>query len=137
MVQNMRLTSYHARTLLDIYEIPPGQNVSLEDSVLDLSECSCLLKERECRCPANIHALDKRTFHWDRVDPREDPIAHLIYDCKEEVVTFLGGFTISYITKKRFWLSVIVGLLIVLGVYILKRLMNKPIPVRVKESRRA
>ncbi|RLF02292.1 MAG: hypothetical protein DRJ59_04035 [Thermoprotei archaeon] len=131
------VTSYHARTLLDIYGIPPGQNAFLEDSVLDLSECSCLFKERECRCPANIHALDKRTFHRDRVDPREDPIGHLIHDCKEEVVAFAGGFSISYIVKKRFWFSVIVGLLIVLGVYILKRLMNKPIPVRVKESRRA
>ena len=129
----MKLTSYHARTLLDMYGISPGQNVSLEDSVLDLSECSCLFKERECRCPANIHALDKRTFHRDRVDPREDPIGHLLFDCTEEVLAAGTTFVFFYfVCEMDLQESLIASGLVTGAVYLFKRLRNEPIPIRVK-----
>ena len=47
----------------------------------------------------NLHIReykDKFTVHTDKVDPREDPMGHLIYDAQEVLIGLAGAATVSY-----------------------------------------
>lgn len=59
---------------------------------------------RQYRCNHNIHILeypDRYKVHKDRVDPRKDPVGHLIYDSSETLAALGVAGAVGKMTYDR------------------------------------
>jgi hypothetical protein len=82
---------------------PPGENITISKSMMQNPPVGCeetILGDldgayKQYRCDPNIHMLeypDVYKIHKDRVDPRKDPLGHLVYDSPETLAAlFIGG----------------------------------------------
>jgi len=104
--------------MMNIYKLrellackPPGVNITIPKSMMQRPPVGCeetILGDpdgayRQYRCDPNIHMLEypnEYKAHKDRVDPRKDPLGHLIHDSPETLAALIAGGTAGFVVGK-------------------------------------
>lgn len=104
--------------MMNMYELrellahkPPGVNITIPKSMMQKPPVGCeetILGDldgacKQYRCDPDIHMLeypDMYKAHKDRIDPRKDPLGHLVYDSPETLAALFIGSTAGTIVGK-------------------------------------